>query len=635
MKVRVTTCNTFLYICFLFAAASRALTAQTATFFPRVSTPLESAWVMSADSTGVYSAGEIRQTPDSPDGARAYLRKFDAYGTELWTHQFDGQSAVTGIATSRSGVFVAGNASIDSNSNGGRELFLKKYDADGNELWTWRSGRPIEVIAASGAVAADDAGVYLLEPNLEHASTQVLRRFDDGGRQLWSLVVSYAWALSADATGIYLIDRAPAYQMANLRKFNRAGVQMWARTLRNDALGYFAANSDGIYMTTVLYSSSDQSLHRYFQAYDANGDLKWTREYPIEFQEPPGGVIVASDDGFYFATSANGALDGQCRAGYLDFLVSRFDSQGNRLWRRQLGSDQDDFPRAIAVGAAGVYIAGGPYGPFSVIVRLDKEPDAPSSVPRIHHECVLNAANYVGGGIAPGEMVTILGSSLGPPEGIQAHASQDSPLPATLGNTRVLFNGIPGALLYASDRQTTVIVPYALAGQKSVEVRVEYWGERSNAVLLPLKETRLGLFSLDGSGRGPAAAWNEDGTLNSPDNPALSGSVVTLYATGAPLENQSSEATVVSSPAPVKGEVQVAFSGPYPESGWNWDDVRIVRYASLSAGGVTGAVSGLIQIRLRLPGVGWDFGSGIWYPQLMTLSDSIASSLATIAVKSQ
>lgn len=628
--------HTFLSMCCLLAASSQALPAQTATFFPRVSKPLESAWTIAADSTGVYAAGEVRQRPDVQDGTRAYVRKFDAYGAELWTRQFDGTSAATGVASAASGIYVAGNAYIGSDSNSGRELFLRKYDPDGNELWTWQSGRPIEVIAASGALAADDAGVYLLEPNLEHASTQVLRRFDEGGQQLWSLVVSYAWTLSADATGLYLIDRAPAYQMTHLRKFNRAGVQLWTRTLRNDVLGYFAANSDGIYMTTVLYSSTDERLHRYFQAYDANGNLKWTREYPVEFQEPPGGVIVAGDDGFYFAISANGTLDGQCRAGYLDFVVSRFDSQGNRLWKRQLGSDQDDFPSAIAVGPAGVYVTGGPYGPLAMIARLDKEPEAPSSAPRIHHECVLNAANYVGGGIAPGEMVTILGTSLGPPEGMQAHASQDSPLPAALGNARVLFNGVPGALLYASDRQTTVIVPYALAGQTRVEVRVEYTGELSNAVLLPLKETRLGLFSADGSGQGPAAAWNEDGTLNSPDNPALTGSVVTFYATGAPLENQFSEAKVVTSPAPaVKAEVQVAFSGPYPEAGWNWDDARIIRYAPLSAGGVAGSVSGLIQIKLRLPGMGWDFGSGIWYPQLMTLTDSIASSLATIAVKSR
>ena len=67
---------------------------------------------------------------------------------------------------------MAGNAHIGSDSNSGRELLLRKYDPDGNELWTWQSGRPIEFIAASGAVASDDTGVYLLEPNLDHAATR-------------------------------------------------------------------------------------------------------------------------------------------------------------------------------------------------------------------------------------------------------------------------------------------------------------------------------------------------------------------------------------------------------------------------------------------------------------------------------
>jgi hypothetical protein len=61
---------------------------------------------------------------------------------------------------------MAGNAHRGSNSLSGRELLLREYDSEGNDLWTWQSDRPIEVIATSGAVASDDTGVYLLEPNL-------------------------------------------------------------------------------------------------------------------------------------------------------------------------------------------------------------------------------------------------------------------------------------------------------------------------------------------------------------------------------------------------------------------------------------------------------------------------------------
>lgn len=124
----------FLRICCLIVGARQVLTAQTATFFPRVSEPLESEWAIAADSTGLYVAGQVRQSSEATDDARAYVRKFDAYGAELWTRQFDGPSAVSGVAASGSGVYVAGNA--DSNSNSGRELLLGRYDSDGNELWT-------------------------------------------------------------------------------------------------------------------------------------------------------------------------------------------------------------------------------------------------------------------------------------------------------------------------------------------------------------------------------------------------------------------------------------------------------------------------------------------------------------------
>ncbi|MGH7486578.1 MAG: hypothetical protein ACREMY_13410, partial [bacterium] len=36
--------------------------------------------------------------------------------------------------------------------------------------------------------------------------------------------------------------------------------------------------------------------------------------------------------------------------------------------------------------------------------------------PRISWECVVNAASYAGGGVAPGEIVTLFGQAMGPAE---------------------------------------------------------------------------------------------------------------------------------------------------------------------------------------------------------------------------
>jgi len=343
--------------------------------------------------------------------------------------------------------------------------------------------------------------------------------------------------------------------------------------------------------------------------------------------------MAADDEGVYLAGSVLGTLEGQCRSGGLDLQVSRFDFQGTRLWRRQLGTAADDQASVISAAPGKLFVAGGP-APFSFLAALDKDLPSLPSGPRIHNECVVNGANYVGGAIAPGEILTIFGDSLGPPGGVQAHLSQDSPLPYALADTRVLFNGVAGALLYVSSRQTNAIAPYALTPGASVEVVVEYKGERSNAVMLPVQPAHLGVFSLDGSGQGPAAAWNEDGTLNSVSNPAHPGSAITFYATGARLQGQMSEARAVTSPAPPAEAVgQVALSQPYPEIEWNWDDTPSwaliwQRPAAVYARGVPGSNSGLIEIQFRLP----DFPAAVWCLQVFGQDGSYASGLATIAV---
>lgn len=50
--------------------------------------------------------------------------------------------------------------------------------------------------------------------------------------------------------------------------------------------------------------------------------------------------------------------------------------------------------------------------------------------------------------------------------------------------------------------------------------------------MLAVQPVDLGLLSADGSGQGQAYARNEDGSLNSTNNPAKGGSLVTFYATG-------------------------------------------------------------------------------------------------------
>jgi uncharacterized protein (TIGR03437 family) len=75
-------------------------------------------------------------------------------------------------------------------------------------------------------------------------------------------------------------------------------------------------------------------------------------------------------------------------------------------------------------------------------------------------------------------------------------------------------------------------------------VAVEYGGERLVAGV-DVVASKPGIFTLNGSGSGQAAVLNQDGSINSPRNPADPGSVVSLFLTG----------TGQTSPPSVEGEI--------------------------------------------------------------------------------
>src|SRR5687768_8289887 len=240
------------------------------------------------------------------------------------------------------------------------------------------------------------------------------------------------------------------------------------------------------------------------------------------------------------------SLPGYCRSGSAaDSFVRKYSPDGAELWTRQFGSSDASLARGVAVNDNGVFVAGvageGRWDGFAYpnpkraayLARFEKAAAATGgSRPRIFPDCVVNAASYLGGGVAPGEIVSVFGSTIGPPELAPLELDGDGRLATTLSDTRILFNGVAAPLVYVSGKQSSAIVPYAVSGQTSVDVQVEYAGVRSEAFTVPVLASRPGIFSRDGSGRGQGAILNEDGTFNSPSNPARRGSTITMFGTG-------------------------------------------------------------------------------------------------------
>lgn len=202
---------------------------------------------------------------------------------------------------------------------------------------------------------------------------------------------------------------------------------------------------------------------------------------------------------------------------------------------------------------------------------------------------VESAASYASDAVSPGEIVTLFGTSLGPalPAGLQLDSSGN--VVTNLAATRVLFDGIPAAMIFAGPNQVSAVVPYELSNP-TTQVQVEYQGTASTAFPMTVASATPAVFTVDSSGGGQAAALNQDGSLNSDATPAAAGAVVVLYATGAgqmtPSQPDGSVTGYDNFPQPVL-PVKVSIGG--------------VPAQVLYAGAAPGMVAGVMQINVQIP----------------------------------
>jgi uncharacterized protein (TIGR03437 family) len=144
---------------------------------------------------------------------------------------------------------------------------------------------------------------------------------------------------------------------------------------------------------------------------------------------------------------------------------------------------------------------------------------------------LVNSASYLGGGIAPGEIVALFGTGLGPSPGVAA-TIDNGYIDSSLSGVKVTFNGYAAPLLYVAATQINAIVPYELAGASDVNVEVVFGTARSNAISLPVVSSSPGIYSANGSGQGGGAILDVNYNLVSSSNPVSAGAVIQIYATG-------------------------------------------------------------------------------------------------------
>lgn len=294
-------------------------------------------------------------------------------------------------------------------------------------------------------------------------------------------------------------------------------------------------------------------------------------------------TITAGASSPVLDTTPNASLRAGCGQTSHDYVEVREPDGSLRFATYVPGLNGDSgFPVASAAAPAGVYRIGG-----RELQRVDFAAPSPFSL-----GCLTSAASRRNlASASPGQIVTLLGAGIGPVAAIAGQPNSSGQYPTALGGVRVLIGGIPAPLLYVQASQINAVVPYTLTPGAPVDAVIEYQS-RTAKVTLDVVPARFSLFTADASGSGHAAALNQDGTLNSPSNPAARGSIVVLYGTGAGVTAPASVDGALAPFGPLSALPRPAGQIVAGDNG-TWD--------VLYAGAAPGLINGLTQVNVRIP----------------------------------
>jgi uncharacterized protein (TIGR03437 family) len=473
-----------------------------------------SAFGVAADATGAYVVGFATAIPGQPQifNSGAFISKYDPNGNVIWTRLFTAQEAfgdtrATAVAVDAEGVYMAGLTAGtlpgQKSSGTGRDVFVRKYDLSGNEMWTSQFGG-----GQASSIAVNSTGVYVAGSGggtiTGQTGSQFLRKYDASGNTIWTRLFGgyledFCRGVAVDATGVYVAGSAQTPLQGQKKidlnydgfviKFDFSGTQVWNAEWGN-----------------------------------GNVDDAW--------------AVATDGTGVYVVGETDRAFPGQVNAGSTDSYVRKYDPTGNLQWTKQFGANGVDWAYGMAIDETGGYVAGTANGIFPGQTSVGGNAVYLVKMTGIAPPTISLVANAFGDTplLAPNTWVEIKGGALAPDSRIWAQADFGTGLmPTSLDQVSATVNGKPAFIYYISSTQINILTPPD-ALPSTVQVQLTNGGVMSNILTVPAAPLSPSFFVFDGTN---ITATHLDGTLLGPPNlypgystPGTSGEQVIVYANG-------------------------------------------------------------------------------------------------------
>ena len=310
------------------------------------------------------------------------VAKYDNNGNQLWLQDFgsSGSDSVSEIVTDRAGnLYSVGvtNGDLAGPSAGSFDVWLAKYDSDGNQLWLEQFGN--ELVDLSYSIDVDDDGnVYLSghsgkidnESPLGETLEPWVTKYDSDGNQLWfqeleGMATSEAYGVTLDNQDrIYLTG----WTLADLGEENGGLYDIWLTQLDSDGnpvwreqfgsqdyefpWGMDTDSQGNIYASgwTLgdLGGVNAGSYDPWLAKYDSEGNQQWIQQFGTSGDDGSflGGIEIDSNDNIFLTGYTDSNLAG-ANAGSYDAWVAKYDSEGNQQWIQQFGTPELDYTTNI------------------------------------------------------------------------------------------------------------------------------------------------------------------------------------------------------------------------------------------------------------------------------------------------
>ncbi|MGZ3864737.1 MAG: T9SS type A sorting domain-containing protein [Bacteroidia bacterium] len=303
-----------------------------------------------------------------------FIVKYDSNGNVLWAKSAGGSLEDDGysVSTDKAGnVFLAGyfksstitfgTYTLTNTSSNNMNLFIVKYDPNGNVLWAKNPTGTVEY-AGNNIVSTDSTG---------------------------NIFVTGSFLSPTMTLGTYTLTNASAFGSPNvfIAKYDSNGNVLWAKSaggingtegsaVSTDVAGN-AFITGGFVDTTVTFGTYTLTNHVLYHSdifvakYDANGNVLWaksaggiTNEGANSISADGGGNVFITGSfnsptitfGSYTLTNANNTGTDN------NFFIAKYDATGSVLWAKSAGGKHGDYGYSVSADINGnAFVTGGFY----------------------------------------------------------------------------------------------------------------------------------------------------------------------------------------------------------------------------------------------------------------------------------